>query len=154
MGWVSLSLRKQTLKECISTEELRLLHISRQIRGAQRELSYEKSVFTRDKNEELKFASQEYDELREDRPSLDSSRYDDWKEKYDDARIEYEREKVEINEYYDQQMSDLEQEAQDMQSQLEDEQTQIEAQKKAMEAELQTVSEAIQQEIQNSAIKL
>ncbi len=153
MGWVALSLRKQTLKAGIAEEQLRLLQISREIRSIQRELSAEKSIYQIDKDEELRDAREEFNEVKQARVSTDDPGYSDWRMDYDIAQQEYQEQKLDINEYYDDIFNELEEEAQDRQTDLEDEQASVEAQMQAMQAELESVSEQISTDIKSSAIK-
>ncbi len=153
MGWVALSLRKQTLKAGIAEEQLRLLQLSREVRSVQRELSTEKSIYQIDKDEELRDAREEFNKVKEARVSTDDPGYGDWRNEYDIAQQEYQEQKLDINEYYDDIFTELEEEAQDKQTALEDEQASVEAQMQAMQAELESVSEQISTDIKNSAIK-
>ena len=153
MGWISLSLRKQTLKAGIAQEQLRNLQISREIRSIQRQLSYSQSIYDLDKTNELNAAKDDFNAVKADRPDdINSDAYQEWRQEYDEAKMEYEEAKVEINDYYGDIYNELEQEAQDRQTALEQEQATVEAQMEAMQAELEAVQEQISTEIQNSAI--
>lgn len=153
MGWVALSLRKQSIKAAIADDELRLLQISRNIRSIQRHSGYDQSVFNSQKTQELNDAKEAYDEVRDRRPSVDSDDYAEWKEEFAEAKEDYEAQKVDINDYYDGISEELEQDAQEQQTALEDEQTQVETELQALQAELESVSEAISNDIKSSAIK-
>ncbi len=166
MGWISLSLRKQTLKQGISIDDLRTLQISREHRGISRELSHQKSILSINKARELRDVKSVFDAIKAERPNRAdydfedsddkeqySQDYADWQQEYENAKMEYEAQNVDINSYYDNEMSEIETEAQDRQTDLEDEKTVIEADRAALQAELDAISEQISTEIKNSAIK-
>ena len=153
MGWVSLSLRKLSLRANISNLELRDIQISRTLRQTQRQLSYEQSIMKNNRSGELRDIKEVYDEIKGDRPEMDSEEYNEWYMEYQDAREQYEFEKNEIQTYYDDQLAMLEDEAADKEALLQEEQTTVEAQLEAARAELEAVSEQISADIESSAIK-
>ena len=153
MGWVSLSLRKLSLRANISNLELRDIQISRTLRQTQRNLSYEQSIMTNNRTGELRDIKAVYDEIKGDRPEIDSDEYNEWYMDYQDAREQYEFEKNEIQQYYDDQLAMLEEEAADKEAMLQQEQTTVEAQLEAARAELEAVSEQISADIESSAIQ-
>ena len=130
MGWVSLSLRKQTLRAEINAKELRDIQLSREIRAIHRNLSYDQSVYNKDKKRELAAAKEGYMELRNERTENNyeygSDEYNEWYLEYQEAQTDYQEAKVEINEYYDDIMAEIEEEASDREAQLQEEQTQLE----------------------------
>lgn len=154
MGWVSLLLRKQSLRESINNTEMQKIALSRQLRSYQRRASYEQTIFNNDKTQELRDAKEPLDALRESRPSVDSDEYKEWQQEYMDAKEDYEAQKVDINDYYDQIMNEMEEESTDEESRITVEQDQLEAQLEHMNQELQSISEAISSDIQSTAIKL
>ncbi len=154
MGWITLSLRKLSLRAQISDLELQDITLSRQLRGVHRHLSYEKSIFNSDKKNELAEAKAAYDEIRNKRPSVDSDEYKEWSQQYADAKEEYESKKTDINDYYDNIMSQIEEDATDKETDIQEEQTTIEAELEAMRQELQVVSEQISSDIQESKVSL
>ena len=153
MGWVSLSLRKLSLRANVSNLELRDIQISRTLRQTQRQLSYEQSIMKNNRSGELRDIKEVYDEIKGDRPEMDSEEYNEWYMEYQDAREQYEFEKNEIQTYYDDQLAMLEDEAADKEALLQEEQTTVEAQLEAARAELEAVSEQISADIEDSAIK-
>ena len=155
MGWVTLSLRKLSLRAEINALEMRDIQMSRQIRSIQKELSYEQSIFNKSKKEELFAAKQPYLDMREERPDGDDQQaYNEWSVEYSDAQRDYEERKQEINQYYDDMMQELEEEATDEETRLQEEQTVLEAQLEALRAEMETVSEQISSDIDSQKIKL
>lgn len=153
MGWVSLSLRKLSLRANVSNLELRDIQISRTLRQTQRQLSYEQSIMKNNRSGELRDIKDVYDEIKGDRPEMDSEEYNEWYMEYQQAREDYEFEKNEIQTYYDDQLAMLEDEAADKEALLQQEQTTVEAQLEAARAELEAVSEQISADIEDSAIK-
>jgi hypothetical protein len=153
MGWVSLSLRKLSLRANVSNLELRDIQISRTLRQTQRQLSYEQSIMKNDRAGQLRDIKEVYDAIKADRPEIDSDEYNEWYMEYQDAREKYEFEKNEIQTYFDDQLAMLEDEAADKEALLQQEQTTVEAQLEAARAELEAVSEQISADIESSAIK-
>ena len=154
MGWVSLSLRKLSLRANVSNLELRDIQISRTLRQTQRQMSYEQSILKNNRSGELRDIKSTYDEIRNDRPEdMQSEEYNEWYMEYQQAREDYEFEKNEIQTYYDDQLAMLEDEAADKEALLQQEQTTVEAQLEAARAELEAVSEQISADIEDSAIK-
>ncbi len=155
MGWVSLLLRKQSLRASINETQMQKIALSRQLRSYQRQTSYETTIFNNDKTMELREAKQPLDALREQRPDIkDKDAYQEWQIEYMDAKEDYEAQKVDINDYYDQIMNELEEESTDEETRITTEQDQLEAQLESMNQELQSISEAISSDIQSTAVKL
>ncbi len=154
MGWVTLTLRKQTLKSSINTAEFQDIQLSRKLRATQRHLSYDQSIYNADKSQELKDAKSAYTNIKNQRPSVDSTEYEQWKVDYANAQEEYNAQKQDIEDYYDGIMSELEDEAATEENRVQEEQTSLEAQLQAMNAELETVSEQISSDIDAQKIKL
>ena len=170
MGWVTLSLRKQTLQADINELNFQDIQLSRKIRGVQRHLSYETSVFDSEKSARLKEARADYDEIKKGRPSRSdyqdqngeltdeqkekyNEAYEDWKTDYNEAREEYLAEKEEIEDEYDDMKEMLEEEAKNQEDAYNDQKTQVETQRDAENAELQALTDEIKSEIESSAIK-
>jgi len=154
MGWVTLTLRKLTLRGEINSFEMRDIQMSRQIRSIQRNLSYEQSIFNNKKKHELADAKKEYLAIRDARPDVKSDEYQTWQLDYNDAREDFEGQKQDINDYYDDIMNELEEAATDEETRLQEEQTSLEAQLEAMKGELESVSESISSDISSSKLNL
>ena len=154
MGWVTLTLRKLTLRAEVNSLELRDLQISREIRKNQRNLSYEQSVFNNSKKQELAAAKADYLEIRDQRPDTSSDEYSEWQLDYSAAQEDYQAQKQDINDYYDDIMSELEEAATDEETRLQEEQTTLEAQLEAMRSELESVNEQISSDIDSSKLNL
>lgn len=155
MGWVSLSLRKASLRRDISNLELRDIQISRTIRQTERQMHYDQTIIKNNKSADLKEIKDVYDEVKGRRPEdLTSTEYSEWYQEYSDAKEEYEYQKLQISELYDDQLEMLEEEASDKETELQEEQTTVEAQLEAMRAEFDAVKEQISSDIESSVIKL
>ncbi len=155
MGWVTLTLRKLTLRSEVNSLELRDLQMSRQIRGIQRNLSYEQSVYNKLKTQELNEAKKTYLEIRDgERPSVSSSEYAEWQLKYSAANEDYQDQKQNINNYYDDILNELEEAATDEETRIQEEQTTVEAQLEAMRSEMESVGEQISSDIESSKLNL
>jgi len=154
MGWVSLSLRKASLRMDISNLELRDIQISRTLRQTQRQMHYDQSVIKNNKAAELLDIKSVYDEVKSRRKGTDDPEYNEWYQEYMDAREEYEYQKLQITEMYDDQLAMLEEEASEKEADLQQEQTTVEAQLEAMQAEMDVVSEQISKDIEDSVMKL
>lgn len=154
MGWVTLTLRKLTLKAEISSAQFQDIQLSRQLRSTQRHLSYDQSVFNSEKKAELRDAKAAYMEIRKNRPDIGSEEYENWKVEYANAQEDYQAQKQDIEDYYDDIMEELEQEAQDEETRIQEEQTTLEAQLQAMQAELESVNDQIKSDIDSSKISL
>ena len=153
MAWITLALRKQTLKAEINSLNYEDIQLSRQQRAVHRHLSYEQSVFNTEKKQQLRDAKAAYTEIRNQRPDVKDPDYEQWKTDYAMAQEEYQAAKENIEDYYDDVNSDLEADAQDEEDEIQEQITQVETQRDAMSAELQAISDQIKTEIDNSAIK-
>lgn len=153
MGWVSLLLRKQSLRQQINATQLEQMQLSRQLRSYQRESSYQTTIFNNDKADELRAAKEPLDEMRKNRPSVDSDEYKEWQQEYNDAKEDYEAQKVDINDYYDGIMNELEEESTDEETRIQTQQDELSATLEVLNAELQAVSEGISSDIQSTAVK-
>ncbi len=153
MGWVSLLLRKQTLRQSINEHQMQKIALSRQLRSYQRQSSFDETVFNNDKSQELRAAKEPLDALRKERPNVDSDEYKEWQQEYNDAKEKYESEKIDINDYYDGILNELEEEATDEETRITTEQDELQAQLDNMSQELEALSDAISTDIQNTALK-
>ena len=152
MGWVTLNLRKLSLRSGVNSLELRDLQMSRQVRGIQRNLSYEQSVYNKLKKQELNEAKSEYLKIRDARPDISSDDYAEWQMNYSAANEDYQDEKQDINDYYDDILNELEEAATDEETRLQEEQTTVESQLEAMRSEMESVNEQISSDIENSKL--
>lgn len=155
MGWVSLSLRKASLRRDISNLELRDIQISRTIRQTERQMHYDQTIIKNNKAADLKEIKAVYDAAKQGKPKdMNSTEYSTWYQAYSEAKEEYEYQKLQISELYDDQLEMLEEEASDKETDLQEEQTTVEAQLEAMRAEFDVVKEQISTDIQNSVISI
>ena len=153
MAWLTLALRKQTLKAQINELNYDDIQLARRKRSVHRHLSYEQSAFNSAKQSELADAKAEYLAIRNERPDIDSEDYEEWKVEYSEAQEDYQSQKQDIEDYYEDLNQDAETEAQDEEDTLDDEITRVETQRDAMNAELQAITDEIKTEIESSAIK-
>ncbi len=153
MAWMTLALRKQNLKAEINSLTLEDIQLSRKVRNVHRSLSYEQSVFSSAKKNELRDAKSAYLEIRKQRPDVDSEQYEEWKTQYAEAQEDYQAQKQDIEDYYDDLNQQIEQEAQDEEDALQEQITRVETQRDAEQAELQAITDQIKTEIESSAIK-
>lgn len=155
MGWVSLSLRKASLRRDISNLELRDIQISRTIRQTERQMHYDQTIIKNNKSADIKEIKAVYDAAKDGKPKdISSTEYSEWYQAYSEAKEEYEYQKLQISELYDDQLEMLEEEASDKETDLQEEQTTVEAQLEAMRSEFDAVKEQISTDIQNSVINL
>lgn len=172
MGWITLTLRKQTLRAAINNKELQDLEISHQRRALSRQKNYENSILSNQQESELEMAKQstgyqdardKYQELlasSSDYSDRDSTEYAEYKEalseaanEYSLAKSEYDEQRTNIENYYDNEKQELEEESTRKENIFDDEQTQIETQLEAMRQELESVSQQISTDIESSAVK-
>ena len=153
MAWITLTLRKQSLKSQVTELNNESVQLSRQQRSVHRHLSYEESAFDTAKKSELRKAKSAYLKIRNERPDVDSEEYEEWKVEYSAAQEDYQAQKQDIEDYYDDVKEEIEQEAQDEEDAIQEEITRTETQRDAMNSELQALTDQIKTEIQDSAIK-
>lgn len=72
MAWITLSLRKQSLKAETNDLELQDLTLSREKRSIQRNLAYQKSIMQSQENSEISAAKEEYNKVKKERPMAGS----------------------------------------------------------------------------------
>ena len=160
MGWVTLSLRKQTLRAEINASQMQSLQLSREKRQLQRHLSYEKSIFDHQKQDKLNAAKAQYkiDDLRKERSDFNpkdegySTEYADWQSRYSIAQDAYGAQKQQIEDYYDDIAQELEEEANEREQRIQEQLDELEVQRQDMQAEFDAIKDQIKTEIQNSAI--
>ncbi len=153
MAWITLTLRKQSLKSQVTELNNQSVQLSRQQRSVHRHLSYEESAFDTQKKSELRKAKSAYLKIRNERPDVDSDEYEEWKVEYSAAQEDYQAQKQDIEDYYDEIKEEIEQDAQDEEDAIQEDITRTETQRDAMSAELQALTDQIKTEIQDSAIK-
>lgn len=154
MAWITLALRKQTLKAEVNSLNYEDIQLSRKVRSVHRHLSYQQSVFNAAKTRELREVKAKYMEVRNARPDIDSDEYNEWQLEYRDAQEDYQEQKQNIEDYYDDLNEEIETEAQDEEDELQDQITTTETQRDAMSQELESIKEEIKEEQKNSAIAL
>ena len=161
MGWITLTLRKESLDIDANNLELRDLQLSRRLRLIQKNLRRDQSIFTRNKKNELAKIKAEYDSVKDRRPvgedgkiDTGSDEYATWQQDYAMAKEEYEAAKLEIENYYSDVNNELEEEATDRENEIKDQQTTVEAQLESNKTELETVKEQISKDIDQSKISL
>ena len=153
MGWVTLSLRKQTLRAEISSNTFESLQLSREKRQLQRHLNYEKSLFDHKKQGELSAAKAPVNAKRDERPDdVNSDKYSTWKEQYNQIQDAYNSKKQDIEDYYDEISAQLEEEANEREQAIQEQMDELEVQRQDMQAEFDAIKDQIKTEIQNSAI--
>ena len=101
MAWITLTLRKQSLKSQVTELNNESVQLSRQQRSVHRHLSYEESAFDTAKKSELRKAKSAYLKIRNERPDVDSEEYEEWKVEYSAAQEDYQAQKQDIEDYYD-----------------------------------------------------
>ena len=153
MPWITLGLRRQTLKADINELSNEDIQLSRKVRSVHRNLSYEQSVFDTKKKSELRDVKADYLKIRNERPAIDSDEYEEWKVEYAAAQEDYQSQKQDIEDYYDDLNEEIETEAQDEEDALQDQITRTETQRDAQSAELQSITDQVKSEIEASAIK-
>ncbi len=154
MAGITLTLRESNVRTDKNNCEVYDTQLSRDIRANQRRLSYEQSIFNADKSQELKDVKAAYTDIKNQRPSVSSAEYEQWKVDYANAQEAYNEQKQDIEDYYDGIMSELEDEAAMYENWSQEQQTANEAQMQALDSEIQVVDENASSHFQNDAIKL
>ena len=157
MGWVTLTMRKKTLKVQHNNYELELLQISSQrralARGKRAQLAALKAQQTAEINSLAGYdqAKENYQEQLEskDKDNIATAQF-----AYQEAKAEYEQQKAQIQAFYEDEKEDLEAETTEQENELDEEQTELESIIESISQELQAVSQQISQDIQSSTIKL
>lgn len=152
MGWVTLSLRKHTLRSQINDFELQDITLSRQLRTVQRHLAYDKSILHTDKKSEIDEAKKPYKEAIQNRPKVSDPTYAEWEANYTEVKQKFEEDRNDIEDYYESKVSELEDESTDRENQIQEQQTSLESELEAMRQELESVTEQISNDIQNTKI--
>lgn len=169
MGWVTLTLRKQTLRAQMNSYEFQDLTLSMQRRSLERQKSYDlsslkvqqASLFAPVKDEYQKAKDEYQDYLRnkyssdEDDSSSSSSNNELnlMQMDYQAAKEKYEEDKAAIEDYIDTIKEEVEAEATDKETKLDEEQTEIESILQSVQKEMESVDQQIGTDVQNSAIK-
>ena len=175
MGWVTLALRKASLKQEHSYYQLRLLQISREKRQMARRKSYESQSILNDQNQALAPLKETYygnrqsimDEIKQTREAAKAAGEDistytngngktvaDLQMELSNAQLDYQEQVNDEKTFYEDELAILEEEAADEELILDQEQIEVETQMEAISQELQAVSEAVSAQIQSSTIKL
>lgn len=156
MGWITLTLRRDSLEINGNNLEMRDLQLSRRMRTIQKNLAHDQSVFSKNKKSELAKIKATYDEVKNKRTGLEygSDEYNQWQTDYAAAKEEYEAQKLEIENYYTDMNNEAEEESTDKENEIKDEQVTVEAQLESNKTELETVKEQISTDIDQSKIDL
>ena len=160
MGWVTISLRKMALKQRVSNLQYRLLQISQERQTIANQSQYTQRYLNAMKNQQYSGITNGYmsavQELQNENANTDptSGEWSIYQNALDQLSLVQSRQQMAADSvfqgYEDALMSDVNRRDQ----QLEAEQTQIETQLQAAQAELESLDEAMEQSIQDSAIKL
>lgn len=160
MGWVTISLRKMALKQRVSNLQYRLLQISQERQTIANQSQYTQRYLNAMKNQQYSSINTSYtealQEAQQSASSLDptSSEWSAYQTSLDQMSLAQMQQQMAVDSifqgYEDALMGDVNRRDQ----QLEAEQTQIETQLQAAQAELESLDEAMEQSIQDSAIKL
>lgn len=158
MGWVSLTLRKESIRESIQNGQLDDINLSRKIRQNSRQLSLDQTLAQNEMQRQINAAKDEsgYQELQKQRKDMSVSDpdYENWSKEFSNAQEDFQELKTNIQAEFDIILQNLEEEATDKEQRMSDEQTILEANLEAWNQELQAVSEAISSNIESSKIKL
>ena len=160
MGWVTISLRKMALKQRVSNLQYRLLQISQERQTIANQSQYTQRAINAMKNQQYSGITDSYtsavQELQNQNMGTDptSGAWSMYQSALDQLALTQSRQQMSVDSifqgYEDALMGDVNRRDQ----QLEAEQTQIETQLQAAQAELKSLDEAMEQSIQDSAIKL
>lgn len=160
MGWVTLSLRKMTLKQRISNLEYRLVQISQEQQTLANQSSYAQRYLGMMQNQstsQLNVDRLNYLKQARSNYSSGSSDYQgqlNLQSALDEINLNYSFEKMNMESVFQAQQDSMLQEINAKQQQLELEQEQLQTQLSAARAEEEQMSEAMNQDIKNGAIKL
>ena len=160
MGWVTLSLRKMTLKQRISNLEYRLVQISQEQQTLANQSSYAQRYLGMMQNQstsQLNVDRLNY--LNQARGSFSSESSDyqgqlNLQSALDEINLNYSFEKMNMESVFQAQQDSMLQDINSKQQQLELEQEQLQTQLSAARAEEEQMSQAMDQDIKNGAIKL
>ena len=160
MGWVTISLRKMALKQRVSNMQYRLLQVSQERQTIANQSQYTQRYLNAMKNQQYSSITNSYmsavQELQNNAANMDptSSEWSAYQTSLDQLALVQSRQQMAVDSvfqgYEDALMGDVNRRDQ----QLEAEQTQLETQIQAAQAELESLDEAMEQSIQDSAIKL
>ena len=159
MGWVTISLRKMALKQRESQLQYRLMQISQERQTLANQAQYTQRYLNAMKNQQTGSITQGYmdavQQLQAGAPDDPTGKaWNEYQNKLDQASMIQSRQQMAADSifqgYEDALMGDVNRRDQ----QLQDEQVQIETQLKAAQAELESLDQAMDDSIKNSAIKL
>ncbi len=160
MGWVTISLRKMALKQRVSNLQYRLLQISQERQSIANQSQYAQRYINAIKNEQYGSIQGAYfdnvQRLQNESADLDptSKEWTAYQTALDRFSLVQSRQQMAADSifqgYEDSLMNDVNRRDQ----QLEAEQTQVETQLQAAQAELESLDQAMDDSIKNSAIKL
>lgn len=160
MGWVTISLRKMALKQRVSNLQYRLLQISQERQSIANQSQYAQRYINAIKNEQYGSIQSSYfdnvQKLQGESADLDptSKEWTAYQTALDQFSLVQSRQQMAADSifqgYEDSLMNDVNRRDQ----QLEAEQTQVETQLQAAQAELESLDQAMDDSIKNSAIKL
>jgi len=157
MGWVTLTLRRETLDIEGNNLEFRDTQLSRRLRNVQKNLSHDQSVFNKNKHAELAKAKKPYEEVKArkgDNMEYGSDEYNQWYQELADAKEKYEAEKLDIENRYDDMNNEAEEESTDKENEIKDEQVNVESQLESNKSELEVVKQQISTDIDQSKLNL
>lgn len=160
MGWVTISLRKMALKQRESSLQYRLMQISQERQSLANQSNYTQRYVNAMKNQENGNIMNGYmdavEQLQQQGQNIDptSKEWTAYQKALDQASLVQSRQQMAADSifqgYEDGLMGDVNRREQ----QLDGEQVQIETQLKAAQAELESLDQAMDNSIKNSAIKL
>ena len=160
MGWVTISLRKMALKQRESNLQYRLMQISQERQSLANQAQYTQRYINAMKNQQYSGITNSYmdavQQLQNESADLEptSKEWTAYQTALDQFSLIQSRQQMAADSifqgYEDSLMGDVNRRDQ----QLEAEQTQIETQLKAAQAELESLDQAMDDSIKNSAIKL
>ena len=160
MGWVTLTVRKQSLKRQHNDYELQLLEISHSRRQLSRGKQSELSLMNYDKQTEIENLkdSTGYNEYKEEYQQAlkdgDKESVSEAAQAYSAAKADFDEQKEYVTQYYDNESEELESETTERENDLDEEQTQIEAIIESISQEIESVGQQISSDIQGSTIQL
>ena len=154
MAWMTLALRKQSLKPEIAELNYEDLQLSRRKRSLHRHLAHDKAAYNAAMKAELAEVKGVYMDVRNERPEdIKSDDYQKWSADYSEAKEDFEAYKADIKDYYDDLNEEIETEAQDEEDLIDDEITRVETQRDARNEELQSITDQVKAQIEADALK-
>lgn len=160
MGWVTMSLRKMALKQRINNYQYRLIQISQENQTLANQSQYTQRYLNAMKNQQYGTITSNYTDavknLQQTASNLDPTSKDwtAYQNALDQASLAQSRQQMSADSIFQGYEDALMADVQRRQDQLDAEQEQIETQLQAAQAEYKSMDEAMQQSIEDSAIKL